>query len=357
MLRTLRLGIFVVAMLLILAAGIFMIGRRDFMFSSTYRLKADFQNVAGLGGGAPVRVGGIHQGTVRTILLPKQPDGKVTVVMDLESGTRNIIKKDSLAAIKTEGLLGSKYVEISFGTKEAERVNNGDTLATEPPLDIADLIKKTNDILDTSKSAVQNVDKATGNLESISAKIDQGKGTVGALINDKTVFQEAKEGAAGFRDNMEALRSNFLLRGFFRKRGYEDSANLTKHEIPRLPREAYTKRFVYDALQVFDKPNTAKFKNQKVLNEAGRFLEQNKFGLAVVAASTGKKGDAEKGRELTQARAMVVRDYLAQNFGLDDTRIKTIGLGETSEAGDSSKVEILVYPVGAAAPKQTAGNR
>src|SRR6185436_11393821 len=134
--RTLRLGIFVVAMLVILAAGIFMIGRRDFMFSSTYRLKADFQNVVGLGGGAPVRVGGIHQGTVRTILLPKQPDGKVTVVMDLESSTRNIIKKDSLAAIKTEGLLGSKYVEISFGTNEAERVNNGDTLATEPPLDI-----------------------------------------------------------------------------------------------------------------------------------------------------------------------------------------------------------------------------
>lgn len=348
------------AMLLILAAGIFLIGRNDFLFSSTYRLKADFQNVAGLGGGAPVRVGGIHQGTVRTILLPSQPGGKVTVVMDLESGTRSIIKKDSVAAIKTEGILGSKYVEISFGSSEAERVNHGDTIGSEPPLDIADLIKKTNEILDASKNA-------TDNLQSISGKINRGEGTVGALINDKSIYQEAKAataeakaGAAGFRDNMEALKSNFLLRGFFRRRGYQDSANLAKHEIPRLPRDPYSKRFVYDAKQVFEKPDTAKLKNQKALNEAGRFLEENKFGLAVVAASAGMKGDAEKGRELTQARAMVVRDYLAHNFGLDDTRIKTIGLGETSEAGDSSKVEILIYPVGTnvpEAPKQSAGNR
>ncbi len=56
-------------------------------------------------------------------------------------------------------------------------------------------------------------------------------------------------------------------------------------------------------------------------------------------------GDSDKDRVLTQARAMVVRDYLANNFRLDDTRIKTIGLGKTKVPGDSSKVQILIYPV------------
>jgi len=81
--RAFRLGVFIVATLLILAAGILLIGNKHFLFSRTFRLRADFQNVGGLGGGADVRVGGIHEGTVRTIKLPSRPDEKVIVVMDI----------------------------------------------------------------------------------------------------------------------------------------------------------------------------------------------------------------------------------------------------------------------------------
>ena len=128
-----RVGIFVVLALLFLSIGIFLIGNKDFLFSSTYRLKADFQNVGGLNNGADVRVGGIHQGTVKEIDLPSQPDGKVTVVMNLRSQTRDIIKKDSRASIKTEGLLCDKYVEVSFGSLKAEAVGNDDAIASETP--------------------------------------------------------------------------------------------------------------------------------------------------------------------------------------------------------------------------------
>jgi hypothetical protein len=61
--RAFRLGIFVVATLAVFAGGAFLIGSREFLFQSTYRLNADFPNVAGLQGGAEVRVGGIHKGT------------------------------------------------------------------------------------------------------------------------------------------------------------------------------------------------------------------------------------------------------------------------------------------------------
>ena len=85
------------------------------------------------------------------------------------------------------------------------------------------------------------------------------------------------------------------------------------------------------------------------MNQAGEFLEQNPFGLAVVASRTDMKGDTEKNRVLTEARAMVVRDYLVQNFKLDDTRIKTIGLGKSSEPTEGNVVELLVYGSGTTA--------
>src|SRR5438445_13102505 len=85
--REVRLGVFIVATLLIFAAGVFWIGKKQFLFNSTYRLQADFQNVAGLNGGAEVHVGGIHEGTVRQIQLPLRPHEKEPGRMDM-AGTR-----------------------------------------------------------------------------------------------------------------------------------------------------------------------------------------------------------------------------------------------------------------------------
>src|SRR2546423_4453483 len=125
-----RLGAFVIATLLMLGAGIFLIGEQELLFRSTYNVKAQFDNVAGLDNAAAVRVGGIQKGTVKRIDLPKRSDGKVTVVMNLDSHTRDIVKKDSVASIKSEGLLGDKYIEVSFGSEGAEPVKNGDTIAS-----------------------------------------------------------------------------------------------------------------------------------------------------------------------------------------------------------------------------------
>jgi phospholipid/cholesterol/gamma-HCH transport system substrate-binding protein len=341
--RAFRLGLFIIVTLLTFWAGIFLIGSKEYLFRSTYRLNADFTNVAGLNGGAEVRVGGIHEGTVRLIQLPVRPGDKVRVVMDLAPATRNVIKQDSLASIESEGLVGDKFVEISFGSEQASNVKNGDTIGSEPPIEISDLIKKTDGILDSTKQAMGNIDDTASNLDAISSKINRGSGTMGALINDKQIYQNANAGAAAFQEDMEALKHNFLLRGFFNKRGYEDSNDLTKNEIPQLPATPVTKQFDYDSKKIFDKPDTAKLKGDRVLNEAGSYLQGNPFGLAVVAAYTDQKGDTDKDRVLTEARAMVVRDYLVENFKLDDTRVKTIGLGKSAQANHGGKVEILVY--------------
>jgi phospholipid/cholesterol/gamma-HCH transport system substrate-binding protein len=345
--QNLRLGIFIVITLAILATGVFLIGGRESMFRSSYKVKAEFDNVAGLNEGADVRVGGIRKGSVKKIQLPKRSDEKVTVVMDLEKETQNIVKADSVADIKSEGMLGDKYIEITFGSVEAANLRGGETIGSRPPVDISDLFGKANQILDTTQGALENVQNATSNINDISTKINHGQGTVGALINDKTIYNQAAATVTSMHEDVDALKHNFLLKGFFNKRGYVDSDELKKHEIGKLPAAAPDKTFTYATKQVFDKPDAAKLKSQKTLTEAGQYLQTAKFSQVVITAAAGMKGDSDKDRLTTQAQAMVIRNYLVQNFRLDDTRIKTMGLGKTADAGDDGKIEILVYPAAA----------
>jgi phospholipid/cholesterol/gamma-HCH transport system substrate-binding protein len=365
--RAARLGLFIVATLAILVAGIFIIGGKQYLFSSTYQLKAQFDNVEGLDAGGDVRVGGVHSGTVHSILLPHKPGDKVIVVMDMDKSTHEIIKEDSVASIETEGLLGNQFLAISFGSAGTPGVRDGDTIASMPPLEMAELLNKMSGILDSSQQAIHNATQATANLSSISAKIDGGQGTAGALVNDKQLYTnleqttnamnatmlQAKAGVTDFQENMEAMKHNFLLRGYFKNRGYEDSDELAKNEIERLPQGAPVKEFTYSTKQLFDKQDSAKLKNQKALNAGGEFLANNQFGFAVVVASTGMEGDTQKDLVLTQARAMVVREYLVENFGFDDSQLKTLGIGKGSDANSDAewgKLQIFIYPPGSEIP-------
>jgi phospholipid/cholesterol/gamma-HCH transport system substrate-binding protein len=353
-------------------AGVFIIGSKQYLFSPTYQLKTQFDNVAGLDAGGDVRIGGVHSGTVRSILLPHTPGEKVTVVMDLSRSTHEIVKQDSVASIATEGVVGNRFVAISFGSAGTADVRDGDMIASVPPLEMSELLKKASGILDSSQQAVQNATRATANLDSITSKIDGGKGTVGALVNDKQVYANlqqatgsmretmvhAKAGVTSFQENMEALKHNFFLRGFFKNRGYEDTAALAQNEIERLPQGTPIKEFTYAAKQLFDKQDSAKLKDQKSLNAGGEFLAHNQFGFAVVVASTGMEGDAQKNLVLTEARAMVVRDYLVENFGFDDSQLKTLGMGkqpDTKTDAGWGTVQIFIYPAGTEIPpdKQT----
>jgi len=342
--QNIRLGGFLLVTLAILGAFVFYVGSVESRFQSNFEVKAEFPNVAGLSEGADVRVGGIHSGTVRHIKLPTRPDGKVTVEMYVGKNTLEVVKQDSIAAIKSEGLLGDKYVEIGFGSTDSANLKNGETIGSEPALDISDLVAKTNQLLDGAHQALQTIQGATENVDQITAKMNQGKGTVGALINDKSMYRQATAGAAALREDAEALKHNFLLRGFFKNRGYEDSADLTKYSISEIPPGTPQKAFAFDSKNLFDKPDSAKLKNEKALNEAGKYLEAEPFGLVVIAASTGMRGDSLKDRELSQARAFVVRDYLVRNFKLDDEKIRIIGLGKTENS--TNRVEISVFPKG-----------
>jgi phospholipid/cholesterol/gamma-HCH transport system substrate-binding protein len=365
--RVARLGAFIVATLAVLAAGVFIIGGQEYLFRSTYQLKAQFDNVAGLAVGADVEVGGVHSGNVHSIKLPHKPGDKVIVIMDLDRSTKEIIKRDSVASIETEGVLGNQFVAISFGSAGQAEVADGETIQSVPPLELGELLAKTKAILDSSQQAIQNTTEATAHLNSVSAKIDSGQGTVGALVNDRQVYNDleqttttlhdtmlqAQVGVTDFQENMEALKHNFFLSGYFKKRGYEDSSDLAANKISGLPQSTPVKIFAYTARQLFDGRASAKMTDQKTLKAAGDFLAQTQFGLAVVEVSTGMDGDTQKDLVLTEARAMVIREYLVENFGFDDSQLKTLGMGKQEGANleaDWGSIQILIYPAGTEIP-------
>jgi len=365
--RVTRLGAFIVVTLAALAAGVFVIGSKEYLFRSTYQLKAQFDNVAGLSEGADVQVGGVHSGIVESIALPHKPGEKVTVLMDLNDSTHEIIKQDSVASIETEGVLGNQFVAISFGSESQAEVRNGELIGSSAPLVLADMFKKASGILDSSQEAIHNATLATAHLNSVSSKIDAGQGTIGALVNDKRIYSDLEQttatlqatmlqaqiGVTDFQDNMEALKHNFLLSGYFKKRGYDDSGDLNANRIGSLPQAAPEKEFIYPAKQLFDGHDSAKLKDQKSLKAAGNYLAQNPFGFAVVVVSAGLQGDTQRDQVLTEARALVIRAYLVNNFGFDGTQLKTLGMGKRTGVNQEAEwgtIRILLYPVGVESP-------
>ena len=366
--RNARLGLFILVTVAILALGIFIVGSKRYLFTSTYVLKTNFASVAGLEQGADVLVGGVHSGTVQSIELPHKAGGQVTVTLEMDHTTHDILKKDSVASIQTEGLLGNQYVAVSFGSAGGAELKSGDTISSVPPLEMAALLDKANGLLSQGQEAMNNVTKITANLQSVSAKIDHGQGTVGALVNDRTLYNNldkttatlnqtageakttvasAQVGIKDFSENMEALKHNFLLKGYFKNRGYEDSSELGKDAIESLPQTATVKEFTLQAKDLFDKKDTAKLKGQKRLKDIGDYLASNDFGVAVIEVSTGPDGDSDADMTLSEGRALVLDDYLVQHFGFDDSKLKTYSVGKQS--GETSKdnwglIKILIYP-------------
>jgi phospholipid/cholesterol/gamma-HCH transport system substrate-binding protein len=143
----LRVGIFVLVAVFAFLGTIYALGARARLFESRYTIYADFTTVSGLVEGATVRLAGIQIGRVSNITLSSEPGGKVRVAMSVATQYGNRIRKNSIARVATQGLLGDKIVEISVGTAEAPPVQAGEALATQDPFEIADALSQSADTI------------------------------------------------------------------------------------------------------------------------------------------------------------------------------------------------------------------
>ena len=183
--RAARLGAFIVGALAILVSGIFIIGGKQYLFTSTYRLNTQFASVVGWIRGrkfawAACTADPFAAWSCRTSRPIRSPCGW-TSTDRLTTSSSKIRSPPS----KPRGSWAMSMWRSRLDPAKGANVADGGTIGSEPPLEMADLLKKADGILDSSQEALKNVTHATANLSSISAKIDDGQGTVGALINDK----------------------------------------------------------------------------------------------------------------------------------------------------------------------------
>ncbi|GGA94175.1 MlaD family protein [Puia dinghuensis] len=214
-----KLGLFAIAALVVAIAGIYYIGKQRNKFGSVLHISALFSSVNGLKVGNNVRIRGIDVGTVDGIQLIT--DSTVQVQMVIQKKVQHFIRRDAMASIGTEGLMGDKVVSILAGTPDTPTIREGDTLAARQPIE-------TDAIISSLKTSADNAAIITANLANISTRISNGKGALGKLLHDTALssnisatVKNLKSGSKKLDENMEAAQHNFLFRGFFRKKEKE----------------------------------------------------------------------------------------------------------------------------------------
>ncbi|MHC1738871.1 MAG: MlaD family protein [Ignavibacteriaceae bacterium] len=202
-----RLGIFITLGVVILIVGIYFIGEKQQLFRSTFRLTGVFRDVAGLQAGNNVRLSGINVGTVENIMIISDTSVRVEVVIDEE--TRRFIKKDAVATIGSEGLMGNKILIINPGTGGKRIIEDNDVVETAPPVNL-------DEIFVSLKTTVDNASFITNDLAHITNNIQSGKGTIGRLLMDHSLAENfdasitsLNQSLSGMNDIINVTKNSF----------------------------------------------------------------------------------------------------------------------------------------------------
>ena len=182
--QKIKLGVFVILGLALFIAAVYFIGNKKNMFGQTSELTAVFNNVNGLQVGNNVRYSGINVGTVRAIEM--ENDTVIRVTMILQTKILQHIKKDAVAIISSDGLVGNMIININPGRNSKESVQPGDTIKTYSRV-------KTDDMMETLSVTNENAALLTADLLKISRQIIEGKGTLGVLLNDTLIAKDLKQ--------------------------------------------------------------------------------------------------------------------------------------------------------------------
>tara|TARA_R110000868_G_scaffold20539_4_gene86865 strand:+ start:12111 stop:13085 length:975 start_codon:yes stop_codon:yes gene_type:complete len=182
--QKIRLGLFVIIGLILFVLAIYFIGDKQKMFGKTNHLETIFTNVNGLQLGNNVRFSGVNVGTVRGIEMVNDSNIKVDMIID--KTIFKYIKKDAVATIGSDGLVGSMVINILPGKGKLPAVEPGDEIQSLNRI-------RTDDLLNTFSKTNKNAALLTENLLEITTEINKGKGTVGLLINNIEVANDLKE--------------------------------------------------------------------------------------------------------------------------------------------------------------------
>ena len=216
-----RLGLFVAGGLALFVIAIFIIGKQKNLFNPVFKITSTFHNVGGLQIGNNVRFSGINVGTVDNIVIIN--DSTVRTDLIVKAEVRQFIKSDCSVAIGSEGVIGDKLITISQGSANAPLVKEGQRLVSIEPVE-------TDAIMASLRVTAGNAEVITQQLAEIMTKINSGGGTLGRLIQDKTLAENLnntvlnlKKSSKSLDENMTAAKHNFLFKGYFDRKAKKEA--------------------------------------------------------------------------------------------------------------------------------------
>lgn len=216
---TWKLGMFVTIGLLLFIMAVYFIGKQQNLFGSTFHISSQFKTVSGLEVGNNVRFSGINVGTVEQIQLKN--DSTVNVILVMKEEVRKFIKTDATASIGSDGLMGDKVLTISPGAKSKKEIEDNGQIASVDGIEMHDIMKSV-------KKSVDNIGVISDEIAIFSHSMNNGNGALARLVKDdkmansvSNTLSNLETGTKGFSENMEAAKSNFLFRGYFKKKEKE----------------------------------------------------------------------------------------------------------------------------------------
>jgi phospholipid/cholesterol/gamma-HCH transport system substrate-binding protein len=427
--RLIGVGAFVIAGGLLFALGLFMIGDRRSLFEDNFEVYAEFSKLAGLEGGATVRVAGLDAGEVTAISVPTGPASRFRVRVRIREELHAVVRSDSVASIQTEGLVGNKFVQIEGGSEASPRAPAGSTIQSRDPIDIADLLQQLSGTLTLVDSTIEelkgdvlesirtinatagaardlvvdsredvkaitlNARRVADDMRGIMDAVNEGRGTVGRLLHDDSLYRDAqriageaeqvvanlrqvteqareaigdftgkvkgkdgqaqalaadlrqtlvhaRDAMADLAENAEALKRNFLFRGYFNRRGYFDLDDVSPEAYRSnalAGKDRKVLRIWLDASYLFEKNP----QGNEQLTDTGRarldsamsqFLKYPPLAPLVIEGYADE-ATADQRYLVARHRAAAVREYLIARFTLDSNRVAIMPLGNERPEG------------------------
>ena len=225
-----KVGLFVLISIVIFVFGVFMIsGERNF-FEEKYIVKSYFKDTAGLLPGAYVRLSGVRIGTVTDIYFPESKEKNlIDVKMEVSREGVERISPDSKATIRTEGLLGAKYIEVVRGEEPApEELKEEIRIESYTPPELQEIIGQSEEFLANIISISESLDKivkvfgdeenlaninmtmkslrsSSESLQRTLGAIEQKRGTMHTLIHSETLAKDLSGSVSNLNTLTEQL--------------------------------------------------------------------------------------------------------------------------------------------------------
>ena len=273
-----KLGMFVIIGLVLFVGTIYFVGKQKNLFGSTFELYSKFNSVNGLEVGNNVRLSGINIGTVEEIDFVN--DTSVVIKLVIRDEVRKYIKKDAIASINSDGLMGDKVLTISSGKNSTVIVENNNYITSKKSIEMDDLMVSVKKSVDNAgvitaqlaqfsysmnngngalsrlvsdeefgnsiKTMVSNLENSSTEFKRFTVNMNNGKGALSKLVSDERMgkvidssLTNVKSATKGLNEVIEAAKNNFLLRGYFNKKKKEEekkqeaAADLEEEEMKR----------------------------------------------------------------------------------------------------------------------------